>query len=53
VLLARLTAGVNVATPPLYVTLPTTAAPPVTFSVKVVALIVLAVIGSLKVALSA
>jgi hypothetical protein len=44
--------GVNVATKPLYVTVPATADPPVAVSVKVVALIVEGVIASLKVALN-
>jgi hypothetical protein len=44
---------VNVAVVPLYVTLPATAAPPGPATVKVAALIVLGLIASLKLALSA
>jgi hypothetical protein len=51
-LFRRGTFGVNVAYVPEGVTVPETAAPPVTDSVKVVALIVLALIVWLKVALS-
>jgi ATP-dependent protease Clp ATPase subunit len=47
-----LAAGVNVATTPEYVTVPATAAPLGPVTVKVVALIVVGPIGSLKVALS-
>jgi hypothetical protein len=53
VLLARGAVGVNVATKPLYVTVPATATPPVVFfSVKVVALIEAEVIASLNVAVN-
>jgi hypothetical protein len=52
VLSARLAMGVNVATTPAYVTAPVTAAPSGPASVKVVVLIVVGSIGSLKVALS-
>jgi hypothetical protein len=47
---ARAAAGVNVATPPEYATVPATATPPGAATVKVVALIEAALIASLKVA---
>jgi hypothetical protein len=52
VLYARLADGMNVATTPVYVTVPATAVPPGPVNVKVDALIVVGFIGSLNVALN-